>query len=254
LDSPTLLAAPRGWVAVFVVMIVMTGFVVWSFVGRLPLTVSGIGLLTHPLGVTAVQSTYQGIVVDVLVDPGDEVDAGQELVRLTDGLGQRQAVTSPFRGIAVAVSVAGGQVLSVGTPVASVERRDAPDDRLVAMLFVPADESVGVAPGDPAQLAVSSAPPQAFGLLRGRVRSISPYPLTAQALIGLLGDPLAVQTYVRGGAPRQVVVDLIPDPTTRSGFAWTSTGGPPYALRSQVKTVGTIVLGAKSPVSFILNR
>ena len=38
LDSPTLLAAPRGWIAVFVVLIIMIGAGTWVFAGRLPIT------------------------------------------------------------------------------------------------------------------------------------------------------------------------------------------------------------------------
>jgi hypothetical protein len=154
----------------------------------------------------------------------------------------------------VAVSVNGGQVVGTGTQVVSVERRDAADDRQVAMLFVPAERATGIVVGQPVQLAVSSAPPQAFGLLRGRVTSVSPYPLPAQALIGLLGDALAVQTYAPRGAPRLVVVDLVRDPGTRSGYAWTTTKGPPVALQSQEKVVGTISLGGRSPISFVLGR
>jgi hypothetical protein len=51
-----------------------------------------------------------------------------------------------------------------------------------------------------------------------------------------------------------VLVDLIPDAGTRTGYAWTSTKGPPLPLQSQEKLLGTIALGGRSPISFVLGR
>jgi multidrug efflux pump subunit AcrA (membrane-fusion protein) len=254
LDSPTLLAAPRGWVAVFVVLIVTVGAGVWAFAGHLPLTVSATGLLTHPLGVATVQSPYSGVVTDVRVVPGQTIASNQPLVWIAETSGAVRQLSSPFPGVVIAVSVNGGQVVPVGGPVVSVERTDAPHDRLLAMLFVPADQATGVRPGAVVQLAVSSAPPQAFGLLRGRVTSITPYLLTADALDGLLGDPLAVRTFAPLGAPRLVIVDLTPDPATGTGYAWTTRRGPPFRLQSQTRLTGAISLGDRRPIDFVLDR
>jgi hypothetical protein len=46
LDSPSLLAAPRGWIAIFVIMFVMAGAAVWAFAGSIPVTVAAPGLVT----------------------------------------------------------------------------------------------------------------------------------------------------------------------------------------------------------------
>src|SRR4029453_3126639 len=97
----------------------------------------------------------------VLVAAGDHVVTGQDLAAVVDGAGKVHHVTSPFPGMVVAVSVSGGQVVGTGAQVVSVERRDAADDRQVAMLFVPADRATGIVVGQPVQLGGSSAPPQA---------------------------------------------------------------------------------------------
>jgi multidrug efflux pump subunit AcrA (membrane-fusion protein) len=254
LDSPTLLAAPRGWVAVFVALFVTVGAAVWAFAGSLPLTLSATGLLTHPLGVATVESPYSGVVTEIRAVPGQTISSNEPLVWISEMTGTVRRLTSPFPGVVIAVSVSGGQVVPAGGPVVSVERTDAPDDRLLAMLFIPAEQATGVRPGAVVQLAVSSAPPQVFGLLRGRVTSITPYPLTADALAGLLGDPLAVRTFAPLGAPRLVVVDLTPDPTTSTAYAWTTRHGPPFRLQSQTRLTGAISLGDRRPVDFVLGR
>jgi multidrug efflux pump subunit AcrA (membrane-fusion protein) len=254
LDAPTLLARPRGWIAVFSVLIVVLGAGVWAFLGALPRTVTATGLLTHPGGVSVVQSLYAGQIRTVLAAPGSRVRAGQAVAELVDPVGRGRQVTTPYSGQVVNVSVGGGQVVGIGAEVLTVERTDAPGDRLLAMLFVPADAAVGVIPGQSVDLAVSSAPPAAFGVLKGRVTSVSAYPLSTAALAALLGGQGPASGYTTGGSTRLVLVDLVRDPATASGYGWSTRTGFPRPLQSQAKVTGTIVLGRMSPIRFVLGR
>ena len=254
LDSPTLLAAPRGWIAVFVVLIIMIGAGTWVFAGRLPITLSASGLLTRPGGTAQLQSPYTGVVRHLFVHPADPITSGQRVAEVVSPDGTAQFVRSPFTGQVIDLSVSDGQVVTMGTTVVTVERTDAPNDRLLAMIFVPSDHAVRVAPGDRVDLAVSTAPPGAFGLLRGRVTSIGAYPLTSQALSGLVGGESAAQPYLSGAAPRLIIVDLTPDSHTRSGYAWSTSSGPPVTLRSQVTVKATLNLGSQTPFNLFLGR
>ncbi|MEU6775241.1 HlyD family efflux transporter periplasmic adaptor subunit [Streptomyces sp. NPDC046759] len=254
LDSPTLLAAPRGWIALFVVLITMSAALLWTFAGRIPITVDAPGLLTRPSGTAMIQSQYGGMVRSVLARPADSVRPGQAVVKVQDAQGRLRAITSPFGGRVVGLSVTDGQVVAPGSPVVSVERTDDARDRMVAMVFVPATRAAALHQGDLVDLSVSTAPAGAFGLLRGRIGSISPYALTKEAVSGLVGGELAAEPYLRGAPPRLVVVDLIPDASTRTGFAWTSQNGPPMPLSTQVSVTATINVGRQTPFDLILGR
>ena len=137
IDTPIILAAPRGWIAVFVVMIAMAGAAVWAFAGRLPISVSATGLLSHSRGISVLQSPVAGMVRRVLVVPGEQITSGQTVADIGSAA-QPQPVISPFSGRVVEVAAAAGQVVGPGSAVLTVERSDGPDDRLVALLFVPA--------------------------------------------------------------------------------------------------------------------
>ena len=120
-----------------------------------------------------------------------------------------------------------------------------------SLLFVPADTAVGITRGQSVDLAVSSAPPAAFGVLKGRVTSVGAYPLSTSALAALLGG----QTAGYGAAAMKVVlVDLVPDAGTASGYGWSTRTGFPHKLQSQAKVSGTITLGSQSPIRFVLGR
>ena len=254
LDMPTMLARPRGWVATFVVLVVTLGAVVWAIVGRLPRTVSATGLLTHPNGMAQVQSLYAGQVHDVRLSVGARVTADQVVAEVADARGAERPVRSPFAGQVVSVDASAGQVIGVGASVLTVERTDARDDRLVAMLFVPAEKAAGIRPGGSVDLSLSSAPAARFGVLRGRVSSVGAFPMTSVELAGLLGGDLAVHTYVSGTAPKLVVVNLVKHAGTPSGYDWSTATGFPGPLQSQVKVSGTVNLGSQSPMSYVLGR
>jgi multidrug efflux pump subunit AcrA (membrane-fusion protein) len=248
---PTVLARPRGWAAVLLVAAVTVAAVVWSVAGSLPRTVTAPGLLTHPGGVVRVQSLWAGQVREVRVAPGAAVSAGQVVAVLADTAGRARQVASPYSGRVVDVTVAGGQVLGVGTAVLTVERTDLPGDRLLAMVLVPEGSAAGIAPGQTVDLSVSSAPPQAFGVLRGRVSAVSDFPLSADALAALLGGPDAAAGY--GAGRRLVTVDLEPA-RTPSGYRWSTEAGYPRPLASQATVSATITVGSQAPIRFVLGR
>ncbi|MFG2983215.1 HlyD family efflux transporter periplasmic adaptor subunit [Streptomyces sp. NPDC048258] len=255
LDAPVLLAAPRGWIAIFVVMIVMAGAVGWAFVGELRVAVAGPGVLSHPGGTAQVQSPYAGLAKEVLVKPAQQVRAGQALFTLQDAGGQPRTVTSPFAGQMISTGLTLGQVVAVGDTVATVERTDLPHDRLVALVFVPADQAARLAPGRPVDLSVSTAPPAVYGLLRGKVTAVDPYPLTHEALASLVGGELAAEAFVTGRqAPRLVTVDLIPDPKAPSGYTWSTAKAPPVRLGSQTAVSASIHVSSQTPFELVLGH
>ena len=251
IDTPTTLASPRGWIAVFVVAVIVAGGAVWAFAGSLPITVSASGLLSHPQGISVLESPISGMVRDIRVAPGAEVSAGQTVADIQAG-GAEEPVVSPFGGLVVGVAAATGQVVGAGSTVLTVERTDGPDDQMVALLFVPASAAAELAPGMKADLSVSSAPSAAFGLLKGQVAAVSQYPLDPASLNNLLGGDSALSGYTSSGAPWLVTVDLTPQAGSPSGFAWTSAQGPPESLRSLTSVSATVSLGSQTPVSFVL--
>ncbi len=254
LDAPTVLAAPRGWVAVLVILAVTAAAIVWAALGRIPQTVGADGLLIGPGGDVQVQSLYPGIVASVPAELGGYVSQGRTLATIQDSSGRKHDVTSPVTGQVVSVAANIGQVIGVGDPVATLERGTPGGDSLVGYLFVSSGSAYGIRPGESVALSVSSAPPAAFGLLRGRVSAISPYPLTSEELSALLGGPLAAQPFENGGSPWLVTVRLIPDPATASGYAWTTATGPPARLSSQVPVSGLVTLGDLAPLTLLFGR
>jgi hypothetical protein len=254
LDTPVVLASPRGWVVIASLTLVTVGAIGWALFGRLPQTVTANGLITRPQGAVQVQSLYTGMVNKIHASVGGYVQAGQDLADIGDASGASHEIVSPAAGQVTSIAVADGQVISTGSAVATIERGTGSGGPLVAMLFVSSDQAAGIVPGEDVQLSVASAPSAAFGLLRGRVLSVSQFPLTSAEVNAALGGTATAGTFGAVVAPRLVTVSLQRDSRTVSGYSWTTAAGPPQPLPDQVPAAGTVSLGSQQPISLLFGR
>lgn len=255
LDSPVRLARPRAWAVLAVVGAIIVAGLVWSFNGELPRSVDVPGILTHPQGVTEVRSPQSGTVSNVLVGTGKTVAKGDPVLSLVDAQGVAKTVQAPFSGLTIALLVGSGQYVAAGATFMTVERTDGANDRLVAVLFAPAEKAGLLRIGDRVDMDVASAPAQAFGLMRGRVSAMDQYPQTEEQVVDFLGGNklLATQLLDKGG-PVRITVDLDRDTRMRSGYRWTTASGPPFRLNSWTQVTGIGRLSGERPIDWLLPR
>lgn len=173
---------------------------------------------------------------------------------MQDAAGARHQVQSLFTGQVISIEVTTGQVIGTGTTVAAIERSTPGSGQPVAMLFASPGQAAGITPGQSVELSVASAPPASFGLLRGQVVSISPFPLTSAEVTALSGGIIPAGTLTAGAGRLLVTVSLRTDRHTASGYAWTTAAGPPQALPSIVPATGTIALGEQAPITVLFGQ
>jgi multidrug efflux pump subunit AcrA (membrane-fusion protein) len=255
LDSPVRLARPRAWAVLALVGAFIVGGLVWSFNGQLPRSVQVPGILTHPGGVSKVESPQSGMVSNVFVDTGKAVTKGAPVLSLVDAEGATQTVRAPFSGRAIALLVDNGQYVAAGATFMTVERTDTKNDRLVAVLFAPAAKAGMLQIGDEVDMDVASAPAQAFGLMRGQIAAMDPFPQTKQQVLNFLGgDQLLATQLLDKGGPVRITVDLERDAQLSSGYRWTTASGPPFRINSWTQVTGLGRLPGERPIDWLLPR
>jgi HlyD family secretion protein len=79
-------------------------------------------------------------------------------------------------------------------------------------------------------LSPSVAPREEFGFLIGKVRWVAEVPSTPEGMTYTLKNKQLVQTLSNNAAPIEIAVDLERDPSTRSGYKWSSSHGPDLKL------------------------
>ena len=251
LDTTVNLASPRSWIALWVTFFVVVAAIVWAFVGTIPQSVVGSGVLTRADGVVRLQAGSLGTVTALQVRPQTTVRAGQTVATVTDTDGRAHDLVAPAAGTVLLADVPPGTSVTPTDQVVVIER-DTDADLLQAAVVVPQTAATRLYPGLEVSLSVGVAPSSQFGLLRGRVSAIGSFPTTAGGLSSLFLDEATTTKLLSGGAMCLVTIDLVADAGTVSGYAWTSAAGPPFVLRFQDVVTATVHLPDRSPVEYLL--
>jgi len=110
-----------------------------------------------------------------------------------------------------------------------VERLSADGD-LVVVAYVPATVAKTVVPGNEAQIALTSFRVEDVGFLRGRVLSIAEYPATDAELMGTLKNEALAHTLSAGEPVHEVEIEMERDPSTISGYKWSTPRGAAFHI------------------------
>jgi HlyD family secretion protein len=174
-----------------------------------------------------------------------EAQIHQDLVNLNENAN----VVSPVAGQVIEVTAMPGDVVSAGSPIVSVEGESR---RLVAALYIPAEEGKQVQKGMEARISPSTAKKEEYGYLVGRVVDVAPFLSTSRAMLHLVGNEQWVNKLLQGGPLIEVDAELIPDPRTPTGYRWSSSKGPPGTLTSGTIGDGSVVVREDRPISLLL--
>jgi biotin carboxyl carrier protein len=265
LDQVMRVTSPRSWLALAGFAAVVLAAVLWGFLGTVPRTVSGQGILTRPGGVSRVVATSPGLVAEIGVRSGDAVQQGQVIAWLEgtprpptsptaqgvdpQARGERIPVTSSSAGHVIEVLTRAGDFLPAGAPVISL---DPPERAMTAYLYLPVGPGKQVQPGMTAQVSPSTVQSEQYGFLIGQVRSVSEFPVTQRGIQRLLENEELVQQFLSRGPVIEVTVDLVEDPNTASGLKWSSPQGPPIEISPGTTAAGAVVLDEVRPIELVV--
>ncbi len=249
LDQLMQVTRPRGWLALLALIGLIVTVVGWSFSDTIPTQVLGRGILIRGGQLVPVAAPSAGQVTSIMVHPGDTVTQGQVLAQIAPAAGgAARALVSPVAGRIVDIAVAQGGGLQVGDSLASIEDTGKP---LEAVIYMPADSGANVRPGMDVQVSPTSLSREEYGFIRGKVRSVASFPSTFQSMMRVLANEQLVQEFLQAGTPIEVRIDLTPDASTPSGYRWSSSSGPPFAIGSGALCQASITLAEQRPINLV---
>ena len=147
------------------------------------------------------------------------VETAKHQARELEALVSAERVLAPVSGQVIEIKVASGAIVSAGTAVASIRTGTT---ELDVLLYVPPGEGKQVEAGMPALVSPAAVRREEFGAIRGRVESLSSFPVSFEGMVAVLQNRELAQSFFSDGPPYAGRIALVPDPTTASGFAWTS--------------------------------
>lgn len=176
-------------------------------------------------------------------------DTSRELREVEKQFDEAVNVRSPFDGRIIEIQSEVGDVVSKGKSVLALENVK---EALHTLLFIPAAEGKKVKPGMAAQIAPSVAKREEYGYIKGTVVGVSNLPATDAAAETILHNRRLVDQLFATGNPIIVTVELQPDSSTRSGYAWSTSHGPPTDISSGTLADGQIVVLRQRPITLVL--
>ena len=158
-------------------------------------------------------------------------------------LNESSRVIADRAGRVLELLVDRGAVIGPGTALLNLELVS---EDLMAVVFVPATAGKRVQPGMAVRLSPSTVKREEFGSILGKVTWTAEYPSTARGMARLLNNDALVQKLMQAGPPIQVNIALERDPSTPSGYKWSSSRGPNLQISSGTLATGDIVV--RSPI------
>uniref|UniRef100_B8HM13 Secretion protein HlyD n=1 Tax=Cyanothece sp. (strain PCC 7425 / ATCC 29141) TaxID=395961 RepID=B8HM13_CYAP4 len=90
LDQLMQVVSPQAWLPLGAAGFMLAVALLWSVFGRIPITVTGQGVLIAPRGIVQAQSTGSGRILTLEIKQGDRIQVGEEVATLDQSLLRRQ--------------------------------------------------------------------------------------------------------------------------------------------------------------------
>jgi hypothetical protein len=224
--------------------LLVAGALIWAFNGRITKTVSTQGVLRDE-GYSIVKAGQDGLINQVLVAPGDEVQNGEALIRFENG----KETETTRDGTVVSVFVAPGSTVDPEADIVGITDTTIPDE---VYTVLPPGLTGTVVAGLPVQMEVTGAPSSTYGYLKGRVVEVSSAPQTVDQIAKQFNVDSAVVAQAVGNLPGLLAtIQMEPDPESTTGYAWTVGNGPDFQLVQGTPMVVEVILSEQSPVEVL---
>ncbi len=181
-------------------------------------------------------------------------EAERALRVLQERFSQNSTIVSPHVGRVIEQRVNPGDLVAPGSPVLSIDPTTADTDpsQLEVLLYVRATEGKMVKPGMRVRISPSTAKREEYGFIEGEVSSVSQFPASRRGMLRVLGNEELVTQFLAAGPALSVTATLSPDPSTPSGWQWSSGEGPPDLLTSGTPCTATITVREQPPITLVL--
>jgi multidrug efflux pump subunit AcrA (membrane-fusion protein) len=291
LDRMITITSTKSWLILIALGCILVSIVIWSFAGSLAVSVTAEGMLVRGGGIVDISSSEAGQVSDIRVKPGDNIKKGDIVARLDqneivkeitalsdllklqkekqaddtdrkaleqqlDDLKKRlvssSSIISQVDGRVVEVKLNVGDMAAPGTPVMSIAKEGAAVKNLIAVIYVPVEYGKSLAPGMETRISPSTVKKEEFGYILGRIVSVSEYPATVHTAQEHLGSIELAQAFAGDAACLEVMVDLVTDDTTKSGYKWSTLSGPPTRIENGTACNAAVVVTRLRPIETVI--
>jgi HlyD family secretion protein len=174
------------------------------------------------------------------------------IAQLKKQISDNSQIVSLSQGCVLEVSSYVGEVVSPGTPLLAMSIGDK-NTPLVAISYFNIKDGKQIQPGMSVQITPDSVKRERFGGIVGKVTSVSPLPVTKAGTDSVIGNhDLAAKILPTGGGDIEVRTEIALDPSTFSGYRWSSSRGPKLKISAGTTTNVWVKVSEQAPITYIL--
>jgi HlyD family secretion protein len=160
-------------------------------------------------------------------------------------------IVSRYAGTVTEVFAGSGQVLGPGGRLISLDIEDSGVQPLSVSYF-PVRDGKRIRAGMLVQVTPDTVDRERFGGIVGKVVSVSRLPVTREGAVNTIGNPEIVAALLGEGAYVEVTVQLETDPSTASGYRWSSSRGPELKMTSGTTTMARVTVESRAPITYLI--
>jgi multidrug resistance efflux pump len=269
----------NSWIALATLCAVVAGGAVWGFFGTILLRESTPGVIVKSGKIINVFAAGNYRLLDLNVKSREYVEKGQVIARADRpelvaeinrmiargapeaeiaikraALIEESQIAAPDAGRVVDVFVHGGDIVKAGDKIATISK-EAPDGRAMeCYLFVPASKIKNIRKGMSANIYPANVNKEIYGNMTGIVTLISEFPVTENYMFSMLGSRELAREFLKNDACYEVYINLETSEETVTGYAWTTSFGPPNKFGDMTICDAAVIVEKMRPIDLILNR
>lgn len=248
IDKLLIVMTPKGWLALITCFLLIAVTLIWSFLGTIPISVSGKGILLTPKGVFSIVSPTEGIVDEMRVKSGQRVPSHAVIAKVAG-----QEVVTLSEAVILEVFASKGNFAQSGTPLAWALHPKEEGEPYLCWAFFDVASGEKIKQGMEARIALEDVDLATMGYLLGKVEQVSPFPVSERAMKDLLYNPELVELLKgENKAVIRVLISLTQDPHSPSGYRFTTKKGAPGSLvvAGAIADV-RIITAHRTPISYL---
>lgn len=252
-DKTMEITSPVSWLALIGITLIVVVTVIWAFLGTIPITVSGKGIVASPTSTNAVFIDESGTIVSIVARKGMNIKAGDTVLTYKTSNEELHTLVSTQNGTVSDVLVNVGDGVKQGSETVRIS----PDvnSRQVIVSYINLAKSKKIERGMTVQVYLDSADSQTYGHMWARVINIDTHAASTTGMYNVLGsDNFLTSNIQNSGAVAAVTCELYPDKTTASGYAWTNAKGEELSVTNGSPINVKIIVDEVKPIEKMFSK
>ena len=164
-----------------------------------------------------------------------------------------QEIKSPYSGCILELIASNGSVFNSGVTLGSIKINEG-SEQISSVAYFPIGDGKKIKSGMKIYITPDTVRRERFGGIVGTVNQVSGFPITKEGATNLVGSPEVVEEIIsKVGPVIEVQAQLNLDPSTSSGYKWSSSQGPKnLTITSGTTTIARVTIEKQAPIGLIL--